>query len=113
MKIKKAKDGRWQVRRGNIFKVEEFEPNLRKTAKLFTELNFSEFFNRLKKYFGIRPDEAPSSIIKVRVLKSGGCWNVRTLDDKLIMIHDFEYQEDEREPEFRKPKKRKKRWKEK
>jgi hypothetical protein len=97
MKIIKARNGNWTVKKGRVFKVEEFEPNLRKTAKKFIEtINFDEFFRRLKKQLGIKPSAPVLKMIKVKAIKFGGCWNVRTLNDKLLMIHDFGYDEKER-----------------
>jgi len=97
MKITKARNGNWCVTEGRKFKVIEFEPNLRKTAKHFIEtINFDEFLRRLKKSLGIRPSAAAKKMIKVKAIKFGGCWNIRTLDDRLLIIHDYEYNEKER-----------------
>jgi hypothetical protein len=97
MKILKAKNGNWCVKEGRAFKVEEFEPNLRKTAKHFIEtINFDEFLRRLKKSLGIKPTARAKKMIKVKAIKFGGCWNIRTLNDRLLMIHDYEYNEEER-----------------
>jgi len=97
MKILKAKNGKWCVKEGRKFKVMEFAPNLRRIAKKFTEtVNVEDFIARLKKYHGIRPTDSVRKMIKIKALRFGGCWNIRTLDDRLLFIHDPELSEKER-----------------
>lgn len=97
MKISKARNGNWVVKNGRLFKVEEFEPNLRRVAKKFMDtVNPDDFLARLKKYLGIKPRAPILKMIKVKAIRFGGCWNIRRLDGSLLFIHDPEISEKER-----------------
>jgi len=97
MKITKGKNDNWCIVYGRKFKIEEFDPNLRKTAKKFLDsVDPEDFLARLKKYTGIKPKAPIIKTLKVKAVHFGGCWNIRTLDDKLILIHDPEISEKER-----------------
>lgn len=97
MKITKARNGNWCVTEGRKFKIIEFDPNLRRVAKRFIEtVDVEDFLARLKKYHGIKPTDSVRKMLKIKALRFGGCWNIRTLDDKLLFIHDPELSEKER-----------------
>jgi hypothetical protein len=97
MKITKARNGDWCVTEGRKFKIVKFDPNLRRVAKKFTQtVNVEDFITRLKKYHGIKPKDSMRKMMKVKAVRFGGCWNIRTLNDELLFIHDPEISEKER-----------------
>lgn len=88
MNIRKLKDGTYKAT-GQLFNVVAIEPNLRKNIKAFMELEDDEGF--LKRLYLNHP-KAKKRKAKLKVKKFGGCWKIRCAEtDKLIMIHDLEF----------------------
>ena len=89
--IRKLKDGTYKATGDYLFNVVSIEPNLRKNIKAFMELeNDSGFRKRLYLNYPL----AKAKKVKLKVKKFGGCWKVYCVKtDRLIMIHDLEFDE--------------------
>lgn len=87
--IRKLKDGTWKATGDHVMNLVSMEPNLRKNVKAFMELEEDEGFRR-RLYLNYPLAKAKK--VKLKVKKFGGCWKVYCAKtDRLIMIHDLEF----------------------
>jgi len=87
--IRKLKNGAYKATGDYLFNEVSMEPNLRKNIKSFMELEKSEGFRR-RLYLNY--PLAKVKKVKLKIEKFGGCWKIYCAKtDRLIMIHDLEF----------------------
>lgn len=104
MAARKLKDGTWKGT-GSRFNIISMKPNLKKNVNMVLNLEESRgFMSRLER---VCP-RIKTKKVKLRVEKFGGCWRIANEDDKLLFLHDLEYEDKERQHKVYKRGRRKK-----
>ena len=89
--IRKLKDGTYKATGDHLFSVVSMKPNIRRNIKAFMELENDRGFRR-RLY--LNHPQAKAKKVKLKVKKFGGCWKIYCAKtDRLIMIHDLEFDE--------------------
>jgi hypothetical protein len=85
-RIAQAGDGSWMLAT-RTFSVERFQPNAKSVAEQFVAtVDLDTFLEMVAKHY----PRARGAHCRFSIEKFGGCWKVRTLGGRLVVIYDME-----------------------